>query len=205
MIGWFTQTARRGRKQASAKEPHVGGIASRGQLRMSFLRWAAVTVPAVLLLGFASGRSVPAGDENAWYQALAKPALTPPGWAFPVAWTTIYVLMGLALAIVLNARGARGRGRGVMLFVVGFALALAWMPLFFGAHRVGAATLLIGAMLAVGVATAVAFGRVRPLAAWLMTPYLVWISFAGLLNWNIDRLNPDAQALAPSARATQML
>ena len=172
---------------------------------MSFLRWAAISVPAVLLLGFLSGRSVPAGDENAWYQALVKPALTPPGWAFPVAWTTIYVLMGLALAVVLNARGARGRAVGVALFVLGFAMALVWMPLFFGAHRVGTATLLIAAMVVVGVLTTVAFGRVRPLAAWLMVPYLVWISFAGVLSWGVGRLNPDAERLAPSERATQML
>ena len=183
----------------------MGGIASRGQLRMSFLRWAVVTVPAVLLLGFASGRMVPAGDDNAWYQALAKPALTPPGWAFPVAWTTIYVLIGLALAMVLNARGARGRGVAVGLFVLGFVLALVWMPLFFGAHRVGAATLLIAAMVLVGIATTLAFGRIRPAAAWLMLPYLVWISFAGVLSWSIGRLNPDAATLAPTAHTSQML
>lgn len=183
----------------------MGGIASKGQLRMSFLRWAVVTVPAILLLGFASGRLVPAGDGNAWYQALAKPALTPPGWVFPVAWTTIYVLMGLALAMVLNARGARGRGMAAVLFVIGFVLALAWMPLFFGAHQVGAATLLIAAMVVVGIATAVAFGRIRVAAAWLMLPYLVWISFAGVLTWSIGRLNPDAATLAPTTRTTQML
>ena len=96
----------------------MSGIASKGQLRMSFLRWAAVTVPLVLLLGFLSGRSVPAGDENGWYRALAKPALTPPGWAFPVAWTIIYVCLGLAVAMVLNARGSRGRGAAVALFAL---------------------------------------------------------------------------------------
>ena len=172
---------------------------------MSFLRWAAVTVPAVLLLGFASGRVVPAGDGNAWYQALAKPALTPPDWAFPVAWTTIYVLIGLALAMVLHARGARGRGVAVGLFVLGFVLALVWMPLFFGAHRVGAATLLIAAMVLVGIATTVAFGRIRPAAAWLMLPYLVWISFAGVLSWSIGRLNPDAATLVLAAHTSQIL
>lgn len=183
----------------------MGGIASKSQLRMSFLRWAVVTVPAILLLGFASGRIVPAGDENGWYQALAKPALTPPGWVFPLAWTTIYVLIGLALAMVLNARGARGRGVAVGLFVLGFALALVWMPLFFGAHQIGAATLLIAAMLLVGIATTVSFARIRPAAAWLMLPYLVWISFAGVLSWSIGRLNPDGTTLAPAAHTTQML
>lgn len=183
----------------------MGGIASKDQLRMSFLRWTVVTVPAVLLLGFAAGSAVAGGDENGWYRALAKPALTPPDWAFPVAWTTIYVLLGLALALVLNARGARGRGVAIALFAIGLVMTLAWTPLFFGAHRIGAATALIGAMVLVGTATAVAFRAIRPLAAWLMVPYLVWISFAGVLSWRIGQLNPDAAALVPSARATQML
>src|SRR3546814_4550857 len=73
-------------------------IASRAQLRLSFLRWAVVTVPLVLFLGFLSGRLVPSGSENEWYAALAKPSMTPPGWMFPVAWTILYVLEGVALA-----------------------------------------------------------------------------------------------------------
>ena len=183
----------------------MGGIASRGQLRMSLLRWAAVVVPLILLLGFASGRSVPAGSENAWYAALAKPAATPPDWVFPVAWTILYVLIGFALAMILNARGARGRASAVALFVVGFALALAWQPLFFGAHRVGAALLLIGAMAVLGIATTIAFGRIRPAGAWLMVPYVAWVCFAGALTWDIGRLNPDAERLAPASHTTQML
>jgi len=183
----------------------VGGIASRDQLRMSFLRWAIVSVPLILLLGFASGRAVPAGAENGWYVALQKPALTPPGWVFPVAWTSLYILMGIAVAVILNARGARGRGLALALFAVQFALNLAWTPLFFGLHRVGAALLVIVAMLAVAIATTVMFGRIRPLAAWLMVPYLVWISFAGVLTWRIGQLNPQAETLVPAAHTSQML
>ena len=183
----------------------MGGIASRGQLRWSFARWAAFTVPLVLLLGFLSGRSVPAGSENAWYAGLAKPALNPPDWAFPVAWSMIYVCMGLAAAIVLNARGARGRWPAVALFAVELALLFAWQPLFFGAHKVGAATALIGAILLGGIVTAFQFGRIRRSAAWLLAPLLVWVSFAGVLCWRIGQLNPNAERVAPGARASQML
>jgi len=183
----------------------VGGIASKGQLRMSFLRWAVVTVPLILLLGFASGRAVVAGQENGWYAALAKPAQTPPDWLFPVAWTTLYVLLGLAVAIVINARGARTRGPAIAAFVVAFGLSLAWTPLFFGAHRIQAALWLIVAMLATGTVTTFLFGRVRPVAAWLMVPYLVWISFAGVLTWRIGQLNPDGQGVAPPPHTSQML
>ena len=172
---------------------------------MSFLRWAVVTVPLIILLGFLAGRTVPMGGDSRWYVALAKPALTPPGWLFPVAWTMLYVLLGLALAMVLHARGARRRGLAITLFAAGFALNLAWTPIFFGAHRVAAALVVIGAMLAIGIATTIVFARIRPVAAWLMVPYLVWISFAGVLTWRIGQLNPDARTLVPGARTSQML
>ncbi|WP_267435192.1 TspO/MBR family protein [Sphingomonas sp. GM_Shp_1] len=188
-----------------AKEGQLGTIASKGQLRMSFLRWAVVIVPLVLLLGFASGRSVPAGSENGWYMALTKPELTPPGWVFPVAWTTLYILIGLALAMIVHARGARGRGVAIGLFVAQFALNLAWTPLFFGAHKVGTALVVLIAILLLSIVTTIAFSRIRRGAAWLMLPYLVWLSFAGVLNWRIGQLNPDAERLVPSAQTSQML
>ncbi len=183
----------------------MSGIASKGQLRMSFLRWAIVTVPLILLLGFASGRAVPAGSENNWYVALQKPELTPPGWVFPVAWTSLYILLGLAVALILHARGARGRGLALAVFAVQFALNLAWTPLFFGAHRIGAALVVIVAMLLLSIVTTVLFGRIRTAAAWLMVPYMVWISFAGVLTWRIGQLNPGAETLVPGAHTSQML
>lgn len=183
----------------------MSGLASEKQLRRSFLRWAAVTVPAVVLLGFLSGSVAPAGSENAWYVALRKPAATPPDWLFPVAWTTLYALMGLALAMILHARGARGRGAALALFAVALGLNLVWTPLFFGAHRVTLAWVLIAAMLVSGVAATAAFGRIRPAAAWALVPYLVWISYAGVLTWRIDRLNPGAENLAPGGRTAQII
>ena len=183
----------------------MGGIASKSQLRMSFLRWAIVTVPLIVLLGFLSGRSVPVGSDSAWYVALAKPPLTPPGWVFPVAWTSLYIALGLALAMILNARGARLRGLGVALFVAQFALNLAWTPLFFGAHRITASVGVIAAMLVLSIAATVVFSRIRLAAAWLMVPYMVWISFAGMLAYGIGALNPDAETLVPPAHTSQML
>ena len=183
----------------------MGAIASKGQLRMSFLRWAVFTVPLILLLGFASGRAVPSGSDNGWYMALQKPSVTPPGWVFPVAWTSLYILLGLAVAMILHARGARGRGLALTLFAVQFALNLAWTPLFFGMHQVGTALIVIVAMLLLAIVTTALFGRIRSLAAWLMVPYLVWISFAGVLTWRIGQLNPDAETLVPAAHTSQML
>jgi benzodiazapine receptor len=172
---------------------------------MSFLRWAAVSVPLVLLLGFLSGRSVPSGSENGWYMALTKPGLTPPGWVFPVAWSLLYIMLGLSLALVLSARGAKLRWVAVALFAVQLAGNLAWTPLFFGAHKVGAALLLIVAILGLTIITTFVFGQIRRVAAWLLVPYMVWLSFAGVLNWRIGQLNPDAERLVQPAAASQVI
>jgi benzodiazapine receptor len=189
----------------SQEQCRVNEIASKGQLRMSFLRWGLVAVPALVLLGFLSGRSVPVGPDSPWYLVLTKPALTPPPLAFPIVWGALYVLMGLAVAIVLNARGAQGRGAALALFAVQFVLNLAWTPVFFGLHKVGLATGIIAAMLAFAIAATVAFARVRAIAAWLMVPYLVWISFAGVLTWRIGQLNPQAETLVPRASTSQVI
>ena len=183
----------------------VGQIASKGQLRMSFVRWALVIVPLIVLLGFLSGRSVPSGNESLWYQALAKPAITPPNWAFPVAWSILYVLIALALSLVLSARGARWRGIGIALFVAQFALNLAFSPMFFGLHLVKPTLLLLAGIVILAVLTAAVFARVRPLAAVLMLPYVAWVGFAGVLLWQIDVLNPGASTLVPPAASSHVL
>lgn len=179
-------------------------IASKGQLRLAYLRWAIVTVPFILLLGFASGRLFPSGEENPWYQMLVKPDATPPGWVFPVAWTALYVLLGLALAMIVNARGSRLRRPALILFAIQMAANLAWSPLFFGYHQVSAALLLIVAVLVLALATTLVFARIRKGAAWLMAPYLAWLCLAAVLNYQIDRLNPNAETLVPGSSTSQM-
>jgi tryptophan-rich sensory protein len=182
----------------------MGEIASPSQLRMSFLRWALVTVPLVLLLGIGSGRLSNSGYDNPWFDALVKPALMPPGWVFGVAWTILYILLGLAFAYILQARGARGRGLAIGLFVVQLALNLAWSPLFFAAHMVTASLALIGFIFVVALATALTFYRIRTTAGLLMAPYLAWLIFAAFLNYQTMTLNPDAETLVPEAGTTQI-
>ncbi len=182
----------------------MGEIATTGQLRMSFVRWALVTVPAILLAGILASQLANSGFDNPWFARLDLPPIMPPGWVFGVAWPILYTLMGLALALVLSARGARGRALAVGLFVVQLVANYAWSPLFFGAHQVTAAYWLIVTVLVLAIATTFAFGRIRGLAAWLMLPYLVWLSFAAILNYQIDARNPDAEALAPEAARIQI-
>ena len=182
----------------------MGELASPSQLRQSFARWALVTVPAVVFLGFLSGRLSNSGFSNPWFDALIKPTAQPPGWVFGAAWSVLYVLLGLALALVIDARGARYRWTALASFAVAFVLNLGWSPLFFAAHQVTAALVLIIAMLVAAIATTFAFGRVRPAAAWLLVPYLAWLCFAAMLNYQIMRLNPDAETLAAPNPVTQI-
>jgi len=182
----------------------VNQIASQGQLRLAYLRWALVTVPTIVFLGFASGYLANSGYGNRWFAALAKPELTPPGWVFGTAWTILYVLLGLALAIVLHARGSRGRGLAITLFLVQLVCNFAWSPLFFGAHEATLAFYLLLAIFVLATVTTVLFGRIRALAAWLMLPYLVWLGFASALSYDIDRMNPDAEGLVPAGISTQI-
>ena len=170
-------------------------LASPGQLRMSLLRWALFVVPAVMFLGFLSGTMSGSADENAWFQELVKPNAQPPGWVFGLVWPILYFMTGLAFAIVLNARGAPQRMLGIGLFLTQFALNLLWSPLFFGRHQVTTTLYLIILIFAAALATTFIFGRIRKSAAWLMVPYLVWLSFATILNYQIDQLNPDAERL----------
>src|SRR3546814_8822923 len=81
---------------------------------MSFLRWARFTVPLILLLGIASGRIAGSGHGNRWFAALAKPDIVPPGWVFATAWPLLYLHIGLAIAMILHARGARMRGPAIV-------------------------------------------------------------------------------------------
>lgn len=93
---------------------------------------ALVTVPAILLLGFFMGAVSNSGFGNAWYDPLTKPSFQPPGWAFGATWTLLYLMMGVALAAVLDAPRSSGRGRALTLFFIQLTLNYAWSPIFFG-------------------------------------------------------------------------
>ena len=180
------------------------GIASRSQLRMSFLRYALVTVPLVLLLGTLSGTVAGSGYGNPWFDALEKPALMPPGWVFGAAWTLLYICLGLALALILHARGARGRGIAIGIFLAQLLLNYAWSPIFFAAHEVGLAFIVIMLMIILAAIAALLFARIRRAAALLMVPYLAWLFFAAFLTWQIGQLNPDADQLVPPQPSTDI-
>ena len=119
--------------------------------------------------------------------------------------TVARMLLGLALASVINARGSRWRAAALIAFGLQLIVNLIWSPVFFGMHRLHIALALIVAMFVLTAATIWLFAKVRSGAALLMVPYLLWILFAGYLNFAIIQLNPGADGhLAPGGAATQI-
>jgi tryptophan-rich sensory protein len=124
-----------------------------------------------------------------WYEALRKPAWTPPGWIFGPVWTLLYLMIGIAGFLAWEKGGPGGRFRPFAIYGLQLLANALWSWLFFGLHRPGLAlTDLVLLWLLLLVNIALFAGRSKA-AAWLLAPYLGWITFAGALNLAVFRLN----------------
>jgi len=121
-----------------------------------------------------------------WYAGLAKPGFVPPNWAFPVAWTILYVLIAVAGWRTFRREPS---SKAMLVWYVQLALNFIWSPVMFTMHQIGAALLiLIGLFVAIVTYIGLELSRDR-LAAALFMPYAAWVAFAGVLNAAIWRLN----------------
>lgn len=120
-----------------------------------------------------------------WYAGLVKPDVRPPNWVFGPVWTTLYALMGIAGYLVWSKR----RGQALRIFGVQLVLNATWSIIFFGLQSPGWALVNIVALWLAIVGTIKEFYRVSKPAAYLLVPYLVWVSFASYLNYSIWVLN----------------
>lgn len=126
---------------------------------------------------------------DTWYAALRKPAWNPPGWVFGPVWTLLYSMMAVAAWLVWRRGGWRMQRLPLTWFLVQLALNAAWTPIFFGLHRPGLAFADIVLLWLAIVGTIISFKRVQRGAAWLLAPYLAWVSFAAFLNFTLWRMN----------------
>jgi tryptophan-rich sensory protein len=125
-----------------------------------------------------------------WYAALNKPWFNPPGWVFGPAWTTLYILMGLAAYLVWEKYRQTKKGKqALVIYLVQLLLNAAWSIIFFGFHSPGVALVEIVLLWLFILWTTIAFFRLRRLAGYLLIPYLAWVSFASVLNFFIWYLN----------------
>lgn len=148
----------------------------------------AVSVGAPLAVGGIGGVATVSSLQT-WYRTLEKPAWNPPDAVFGPAWSTLYLLMGVALALARRASAPDRRTRVETVFGLQLALNLAWSFAFFSGRSPAAGVAVILVLWAAIVATIVELGRASRLAALLLVPYLGWVTFATVLNIEIWRLN----------------
>ena len=132
----------------------------------------------------ATGAMFQPGD---WYEGLNKPRWTPPGFVFPLVWTTLYIAMSYAAMLV--AQSGQG-GQALGFWAAQIAFNTLWSPIFFGLHRMRAALFAMAGLWLFVLACVISFGQISLLAGALMVPYLLWVSIAGALNLSVLRRNP---------------
>jgi len=127
---------------------------------------------------------------NGWYQTISKPAWNPPNSIFGPVWTTLYVLMGVALYLVWKAgSNTTARSTAISFFVIQLILNSGWSIIFFRQHAVGWALAEMVLLWIFILLTIISFAKINKTAAWLLAPYIAWVSFALLLNYSIWQLN----------------
>ena len=137
------------------------------------------------------------GGLSAWvsggmdsYQNLRQPPLSPPGWVFPVVWTVLYLLMGYAGYRVLSKEAPQEETKKALtLYGIQLALNFLWSPVFFGLHWYLVAFLILVALWAFIYLTIKAFSSLDEVAGDLLIPYILWVTFAGYLNFGVYFLN----------------
>jgi tryptophan-rich sensory protein len=146
-----------------------------------------------LCLGIGSLGSIPtAKGVREWYPHLRKPRGTLPNWIFGPVWTTLYVLMAVSAWLVWLEYGWGARA-AMLIFLAQLALSLAWSGIFFGARQPGTAFFTIVVLWLAIVFNVFVFYWLNPIAALLLLPYLLWVTYAGYLNFGIWRLNREPQ------------
>ncbi len=146
--------------------------------------WFGIVFAAAAVGGLASVESA------SFYNDLARPSWAPPGWLFGPVWTALYAMMGVAAWLVWSERGFRGGLVPLSLFIDQLVLNALWTWIFFVWRQGMWAFVEILVLWALIVATMKAFHAVRPLAAWLLAPYLAWTTFAAALAFAVWRMNP---------------
>lgn len=147
--------------------------------------WLALTAVA------AAAGAIASLDAASFYAQLARPSWAPPAGAFGPVWSVLYLLMAIAAWLVWREPRAGERKVALTLFVVQLAFNALWSWLFFAWHQGALALVEVLALLALIVATLVAFWRIRPLAGVLLVPYLAWVAFASELTFIVWRANPS--------------
>jgi tryptophan-rich sensory protein len=157
---------------------------SKSHQALGLLGWLALTSSAAAIGAFASA------NAGVFYEQLARPDWAPPGWLFGPVWSALYALMAVSAWLVWRSHGLAGARKALVLFVVQLAANAAWSWLFFAWRRGDLAFAEVLILWTLIVATIVSFRRLNSIAAYLLYPYLAWVTFASALTFAVWRLNP---------------
>lgn len=147
-----------------------------------------ISIALPVLTGTVSGLF--SRPDTVWFQSINKPDWQPPEWVFGPVWTTLYILMGVALYLVWFSNSNRAAKRtAVTLWGIQLVLNFFWSFIFFRLQRIDLAVVEIVVLWVFIVLTIFAFARISKTAAWLLVPYISWVSFATILTFTIYRLN----------------
>ena len=135
------------------------------------------------------GGLVTVNEIPTWYATLNKPSFNPPNWLFGPVWTTLYVLIGISVYLIWKQPVSTERNKALQLFILQFILNFCWSFIFFGLHATGWALIEMIALWILILLSILHFAKHSKTAAWLLVPYIAWVSFALLLNAAIWRLN----------------
>jgi len=131
--------------------------------------------------------------RDGWYGALPKPYLNPPSWIFAPVWTALFLLMGIAAFLVWNKNwNLKEKKLALGVFALQLILNSAWSAIFFGLKSPIAAFFELVLLWLAIAATIWIFAKISRPAAWLLVPYMLWVSFAGYLNLSLSGILPDA-------------
>lgn len=155
----------------------------------SLIQKCVICILLCLSFGIGSGLTTSVSDMS-WYDNLIKPFFNPPSWIFGPAWTILYTLMGISIALIWHEDSEpQLRSRAQKIFLVQFVLNLLWTPIFFSMQNMCLALVIIVILWFSILVTIKKFGSINKTAAYLLVPYLLWVSFATILNASLLYLN----------------
>ncbi len=124
-----------------------------------------------------------------WYETLNKPSFNPPNWLFGPVWTSLYLLLGISLFLIWKQSESKERNIAILVFLLQLALNFAWSFIFFYFNMIGLALIEIILLWISIIITLIMFYKIKPLAAYINLPYLMWVTFATILNASYYLLN----------------
>lgn len=157
-------------------------------MKLSNLQKLVISIIATVGIGSLGGIFTISEIPN-WYANLTKPSFNPPNWIFGPVWTSLYTMMGISFYLIWKQKESELRKKAIQLFVIQFVLNFFWSIIFFSMHAIGAALIEIIVMWILILITIIQFSKLSKAAAWLLVPYIAWVSFATLLTASIWKLN----------------